>query len=63
MVKRPREDHDQRYLAHVRGFAGHIRAGEKDDLLQFGIDQTIIGDKRAAADSGFDDRMAPVANR
>src|SRR2546425_2372539 len=62
--KRPhlRQDHDQRGLAQIGGFAAHVRPGDEQNLLPFGFETNVVRDEALAAlpQQFFYDRMAPA---
>ena len=52
------EQHDQRGLAHVGGFAAHVRAGDQQHLARAGK-QGVVGDEVVGL--RFHHRMAAAA--
>ena len=58
-----REDHQQRGLAEIGGFAAHVGAGDDGDEFGFGVEIEIVGDEALGVLFGefFDDGMAAAA--
>ena len=52
---------DQRHLAHVGGFAGHVRAGD-DHHAMFLVQMGIVGHEQGAPQPLFDHRMPAIDN-
>ena len=58
-----RQNDNQRRLAHVGRFAGHIGTREHNDLIGVGVEMAVIGNESAAPGECLDDRVASFANR
>ena len=53
--------HDERRLTQQRGFTGHIRTGQQDNLLAGAVEHHVVGNILfTALHQGFDDGMATV---
>ena len=57
------ENYDQRHLAHVRRFAGHIRPREHENLIRLRIDDTVVWNESAPPDKRLDHRVTPLTKR
>ena len=57
-----RHQGNQRILAHVRRFTGHVRAGDEQHPVVVLVEHRIVGYKQTALEHLFDDRVAALFN-
>ncbi len=57
-----RQDHDEGDLADVGGFAGHVGAGDDEQLVVRAVEERVVGDEPARLGQPLDDGMAAVAD-
>jgi hypothetical protein len=57
------EDHDQRDLAHQRGFAGHVGARDEPQPLAREVEHRVVGHEGAGRGEALDHGVAAVDDR
>ena len=57
-----RQDHGQRDLADERRLAGHVGAGDDQDLLAVGVEADVVGDEAARGRQPLDHGVAAVGD-
>ena len=57
-----RHQHNQRHLAHVGGFARHVRAGDDGDLVFRLVQEGVVCHKQGVGEHLFHHRVAAILN-
>ena len=57
------QDDDEGDLADVGGFAGHVGAGDDEELVVHAVEEGVVGDEAAGFGEEFDDVVVDAFNR
>ena len=57
-----RHEHDERSLAHIRGFTGHVRPGHDGDAVVRVVEERVVRDKETVLLRLLDNGVTPLAD-